>query len=205
MRPVTRDDYPVETLHRIVSGVTFFKELMKSDPEQFELLMSQARFVTADPDEVILHKGDAANVLYFLLKGQLEVRQDDLAEEALNQINPGEPFGVMAMVLDSGRSASIRVSGRPALLAGLEFDLFRHTDSASMFSLATRLVFFRMINSNIRWALERNKMASPDHPLIARMRALPIYTGEKDTAAELHSLMELAHIQAELLRDWNES
>jgi len=71
--------------------------------------------------------------------------------------------------------------------------------------LATRLVFFRMINSNIRWALERNKMASPDHPLIARMRALPIYTGEKDTAAELHSLMELAHIQAELLRDWNES
>jgi hypothetical protein len=58
MRPVTREEYPLDSLHRIVSGVTFFKELLKTDAEQFELLMTQARFVTADESEVILHKGD---------------------------------------------------------------------------------------------------------------------------------------------------
>ncbi len=205
MRPVTREEYPLENLHRIVSGVTFFKELLKTDPEQFELLMTQARFITAEQDEIVLHKGDGANVLYFLLRGDLDVIADDHAEDALGTINPGEPFGVMAMVLNFKRSASIRVSSKNALLAGIEFDHFRHNDNASIFSLATRITFFRMLNSNIRWALERNKMESPDHDLVARIRSLPIYSGEKNTAAELHALMELAHQQAELLRDWNDA
>ena len=157
MRPVTREEYPLENLHRIVSGVTFFKELLKTDPEQFELLMTQARFVTAEQNEIVLHKGDGANVLYFLLRGELDVIADDHAEEVLGTINPGEPFGVMAMVLNFKRSASIRVSSKNALLAGIEFDHFRHSDSASIFSLTTRITFFRMLNSNIRWALERKK------------------------------------------------
>jgi len=205
MRPVTREEYPLENLHRIVSGVTFFKELLKTDPEQFELLMTQARFVTAEQNEIVLHKGDGANVLYFLLRGELDVIADDNAEEPLGTINPGEPFGVMAMVLNFKRSASIRVSSKHALLAGIEFDHFRHNDNASIFSLTTRITFFRMLNSNIRWALERNKMEAPDHSLVARIRSLPIYSGEKNTAAELHALMELAHLQAELLRDWNDA
>ncbi|MDQ4424881.1 cyclic nucleotide-binding domain-containing protein [Thalassolituus sp.] len=205
MRPVTREEYPLENLHRIVSGVTFFKELLKTDPEQFELLMTQARFVTAEQNEIVLHKGDGANVLYFLLRGELDAIADDNAEEPLGTINPGEPFGVMAMVLNFKRSASIRVSSKNALLAGIEFDHFRHNDNASIFSLTTRITFFRMLNSNIRWALERNKMEAPDHSLVARIRSLPIYSGEKNTAAELHALMELAHLQAELLRDWNDA
>ena len=48
-------------------------------------------------------------------------------------------------------------------------------------------------------------MESPDHALVQRIRSLPIYSGEKNTAAELHALMELAHLQAELLRDWNDA
>ncbi|MEQ3692419.1 MAG: cyclic nucleotide-binding domain-containing protein [Thalassolituus sp.] len=204
MRPVTRDDYPIESLHRTVSGVTFFKELMKSDPEQFELLMSLTRFVTADEGEVIVHKGDKANVLYFLLKGQLDVTADDTSETSLNQINPGEPFGVMAMVLNFKRSASIHVTSRQVLLAGIEFDHFSLNPSVSVFTLSTRIIFFRMLNSNIRWALEKNKIKNRQHPLVERIHALPIYSGKKDIAAELHALMELAHLQAELLRDWNE-
>ncbi|MEC8443668.1 MAG: cyclic nucleotide-binding domain-containing protein [Pseudomonadota bacterium] len=205
MRPVTREDYPVDSLHRIVSGVTFFKELLKNNPEQFELLMSMTRFVTAEPGEVILHKGDGANVLYFLLRGQLEVMADDKAETALSTINPGEPFGVMAMVLNSKRSASIRVANRQVLMAGIEFEQFCDTDAGSVFSLDTRVTFYRMLNSNIRWAIERNKMESPSHELVPRLRSLPIYFGEKGTPAELDAQMELAHLQAELLRDWNQS
>lgn len=205
MRPVTREEYPLDSLHRIVSGVTFFKELLKTDAEQFELLMTQTRFVTADESEIILHKGDGANVLYFLLRGELEVMSDDDGATTIGTINPGEPFGVMAMVLNFKRSASIRVKSKQALLAGIEFDHFRHNDNASIFSLGTRITFFRMLNSNIRWALERYKIQHPSHDLVHRIRALPIYTGEKNTAAELHALMELAHLQADLLRDWNDA
>ncbi|MFT4530770.1 MAG: CRP/FNR family cyclic AMP-dependent transcriptional regulator [Gammaproteobacteria bacterium] len=205
MRQVTRDEYPIESLHRIVNGVTFFKELILTDPAQFELLMSVTRFMVADQDELIFHKDDRADILYFLLKGQLVVFADDEANTLLGEVNAGEPFGVMAMLLNFRRSASIRVSGRQALLAGIDFAHFRHDQNASLFDVGTRIRFFRMIDNHIRWALERNKIAEPEHPLVPRLRSLPIYTGEKDTVAELHALMHLAHVQAELLRDWNES
>lgn len=203
MRPVTRDEYPIESLHRIVSGVTFFKELMKSDPEQFELLMSMTRFVTALEGEKILHKGDQANVLYFLLRGQLEVKADDFADTPLNHINAGEPFGVMAMVLNSKRSASIKVTSKRVLLAGIEFEHFNHLENHSIFEVSTRAIFFRMLNSNIRWALERNRIDNKQHPLVPRILALPLFTGEKGSEDELIFQMKLAKLQAELLNDWN--
>ena len=124
MHRITREEYPIDTLQRIVNGVTFFKELIQTDPSQFELLMSVTRFVTAEQDEIILHRGEDANVLYFLLKGQLAVMADDDSGEVINEINPGEMFGVMALVLNFKRSASIKVNGRSALLAGIDFHHF---------------------------------------------------------------------------------
>ena len=68
MRRITREEYPIDTLQRIVNGVTFFKDLIQTDPTQFELLMSVTQFVTADENEIVLHRGEDSNVLYFLLK-----------------------------------------------------------------------------------------------------------------------------------------
>ena len=70
MRRITREDYPVDTLQRIVGGVTFFKELIQHHPEQFELLMSVASFVTADENEVILHKATTPMCCIFCLKAR---------------------------------------------------------------------------------------------------------------------------------------
>lgn len=205
MHRITREEYPIDTLQRIVNGVTFFKELIQSDPSQFELLMSVTQFVAADQDEIILHRGDDANVLYFLLKGQLAVLADDDDGKVINEINPGEMFGVMAMVLNNKRSASIKVSGRTALLAGIDYQHFDDLSDFSLFSLKTKISFFRMLTSNIRWNLEQNKMQTPAHPLVTRLRTLPIYSGEKNTEDELAFLHNQAHIQAELLCEWNDS
>ncbi|WP_430459900.1 cyclic nucleotide-binding domain-containing protein [Thalassolituus sp. LLYu03] len=205
MRRITREEYPIDTLHRIVNGVTFFKDLIHTDPSQFELLMSVTQFVAADQDEVILHRGDDANVLYFLLKGQLAVMADDESGDVINEINAGEMFGVMAMVLNFKRSASIKVSGRTALLAGIDYQHFSDIDDFTLFSLRTKISFFRMLTSNIRWTLERNKMQIPDHPLVAKLRTLPLYTGEKNTLDELHFLQRQAHALSELLCEWNDS
>ena len=205
MRRITREEYPIDSLHRIVNGVTFFKDLIQTDPSQFELLMSVTQFVTADQDEVILHKGDDANVLYFLLKGQLAVLADDDSGDIMNEINPGEMFGVMAMVLNYKRSASIKVSGRTALLAGIDYQHFNDLEDFTLFSLRTKISFFRMLTNNIRWTLERNKMQIPDHPLVGKLRTLPLFTGEKGTLQELEFLHRQAHALAELLCEWNES
>lgn len=203
MRRITREEYPIDTLQRIVNGVTFFKELIQTDPSQFELLMSVTRFVTADQNEIILHRGEDANVLYFLLKGQLAVLANDDTGTVINEINPGEMFGVMAMVLNFKRSASIKVNGRTALLAGIDFQHFSDMNDFSLFSLKTKISFFRMLTNNIRWNLERNKMQNPDHPLIARLRTLPLFSGEKGTLDELRFLHHQAHESAELLCTWN--
>lgn len=205
MRRITREEYPLETLQRIVNGVTFFKDLILTDPTQFELLMSVTQFVTADQDEIILHRSDDANVLYFLLKGQLAVLADDDSGDIINEINPGELFGVMAMVLNFRRSASIKVSGRTALLAGIDYQYFNNLEDFTLFSLHTKISFFRMLTNNIRWTLERNKMQLPDHPLVSKVRTLPLYTGAKNTQEELHFLHHQAHALAELLCEWNES
>lgn len=203
MRSITREDYPVETLQRLVNSVTFFKELIHTDPEQFELLMSVAHFVVADKDEIILHHSDDANILYFLLRGQLTVLAEDQTHKELNKINPGEVFGVMAMVLNNKRSASIQVNSATALLAGIDYQHFHDIDDFSLFNLSTKISFFRMLTNNIRWNLEQKKMLEPKHPLIAKLRTLPIYKDAKNTPEELFFLHQQAHLQADLLCEWN--
>lgn len=205
MRRITREEYPVETLQRLVNGVTFFKELIQAEPEQFELLMSVTSFVTADTDEIILNQGDSANILYFLIRGQLAVIAEEKPDLVLNEISPGEMFGVMAMVLNNKRSASIKVSSRTALLAGIDYQHFNNIGDFSLFSLSTKISFFRMLNNNVRWNIEQKKIENPQHPLLAKLRTLPIYSGSKNTPEELDFLYKQAHIQAELLQEWNEA
>lgn len=204
MRPITREEYPLETLQRLVNGVTFFKELIQADSSQFELLMSKTQFLAADANEVVLQQGDDANILYFLIKGQLSVLGDD-NKTILNIINPGEVFGVMAMVLDDKRSASIKVSSPTALLAGIDYQYFQDMEDFTLFDLHTKINFFRMVTNNIRWHLEQKKMQMPNHPLMSKLRTLPVYKGEKNSLDELVFLQQQAHLQAQLLCEWNDS
>ncbi len=205
MRGLDREEYPPETLHRLLRGVTFFKDLLSKNPDQFELLMSVTHFTTADQNEVILHKGEPADVLYFLLKGELSVLQSDISHNALNLITAGEILGVMAMVLNTTRSASLKVKGRTALLAGIDFSHFRDLSDHSMFALDTKLNFFRMLNANIRWNLEKNRFANPEHSLVSQLRKVPLITHPKGTQEELEALHDQAHALAQLLCEWNDA
>jgi len=205
MHRVTREEYPLETLHRILNGVTFFKELISKDESQFEVLMSVAQIVTADAGETIIRKGDDANILYFLLRGQLCVYADEEhPDTTLNQINPGEVFGAMSMVLGKPRSASLRADNRPVLLAGIDFQHFADIHDFSIFNIDTKLAFYRMVANNLRWTLERNKMENMGHPLVAKLHKLPLYTGPKGGEEELQALHQQSFLLAELLAEWNE-
>ena len=206
MHRVTKEEYPLESLQRILNGVTFFKELISKDESQFEMLMSIAQIVTAEANETILEKGDRSNSLYFLLRGDLSVYvNDERGEHVLNQINAGEVFGVMSMLLDQPRSASIRTGNKTALLASIDLQHFSDIKDFSMFSLETKLTFYRMVANNLRWTLERNKIENAAHPLVPRLYKIPLFTGPKGGKDELEALFQQAHILAELVREWNET
>lgn len=187
---------------RLVRSVTFFKDIYQLEPSQFELLLSVCDFVQAPSGDVVLRKGDEANTLYFLLKGQMSVFNEEQGE-SLNLINPGEVFGTLSMVTGRPRSATVKAESNVILL-GMDFKHFNAIDDFSMFTMDTKLVAYRMVVHNVRWTLEMNKMRDPNHPFVARLLKAPVFRGEKGGKEELLSLQEQAQYLAELLGDWNE-
>lgn len=194
-------DYSSEELQRLVRSVTFFKDIAKINPGQFELLLSVSRFVQAKAGDAVMQKGDAAHELFFLLKGQMSVCTDDGA--SLNLINPGEVFGTLSMVTGRGRSATVKAENDVVLLS-LDFKYFNDINDYSLFTLDTKLIAYRMVVHNIRWTLELNKMKNPTHALVPKLLKTPIYTGPKDTPQELEALHSQASLLADLLCEWND-
>lgn len=208
MREVTSQEYSLETVQRLVQGIPFFNEIIKIDIAQFERLMQLSRVVEADAGELVIHKGDHDTYLYFLLRGQLEVfPEDDSPEDhALNEISPGNVFGVLSMLRGSERTASIKVkrSDKESLLMVLDYKHFSNLDDVNTLTLGTKIAFYRMLGHNIRWMLEMNKMREPQNPLVAEMRKIKLYSGPKGVQEELVSLSEQAHGLANVLCRWNE-
>ena len=168
--------------------------------------MSIAQIVTAEADETIIVKSDYTNSLYFLLRGQLSVYiEDSKGEHVLNEINAGEVFGVMSMLLTQPRSASVKTGSKPVLLAGIDFKHFSNIEDFTLFSLETKLTFYRMVANNLRWTLERNKMENPQHPLVSSLFKIPLFVGQKGGQEELEALFNQAHLLAKLVSEWNDS
>ena len=211
MEELRSSDYPRERIQRLFSGVPFFNEVLRADPQQFDLLMDRCQLFSAQPGEVVIREGDSDHSLYFLLRGQLAVMapggdSEDEAGRVLNHISPGEVLGMLSMLRGTPRTATLRVddSVSEAILARLHFDDFSKARDFSLFSLDTQLAFYRMVVHNIRWTLEVNRMQDPMHALVGELRKVPLYTGSRGTEEELQALNDQAHALADLLCRWNE-
>lgn len=209
MEAIDRSEYPVDRVKRLLSGVPFFNEVLRGDGQQFDQLLNCSEILLARPGETVIAQGDSDTYLYFLLSGQLAVMgaNPDGSPLVLNYISPGEVFGALAMIMGTPRTATIKVddSAREAVVARLDYSHFRNLQESSVFNLATRLSFYRMLAHNIRWTLEVNKMQNPEHPLVANLRTVPIYTGPKGSQAELEALHEQSMKLADILCQWNQS
>lgn len=203
MQKLSREQYRQTGLMRLVRSVTFFKDIVRLDESQFDLLLSVSDFLTAQAGEVVLQKGEVGQTLYFLLRGQLNVMSGD-EQSSMNIINPGEVVGTLSMVTGGERSATVVAENDVTLLA-IDFKHFNDVNDYSLFKLNTKLVAYRMVVHNIRWTLELNKMQNPQHPLVPRLHKMPIYTGVKAGKEELTALHEQARLLANLLCEWNES
>ena len=208
MKQADRAAYPADRIQRLFSGIPFFNEVLREDPDQFEALMALCEIYEASPGDTVIRQGDSDSCLYFLLRGQLAVMgHNGQTDQVLNYISPGEVFGTLAMIRGTPRTATIRVdeSAREAVLARLDYTHFSNINDFSVLKLATKLGFYRMVVHNIRWTLEVNKMQDPGNPLVTEMRKVPLYTGPKGAEEELQALHSQAHGLADLLCRWNET
>lgn len=207
MRDVAKGEIAPESLQRMVQGIPFFNEIIRTDPHQFDQIMTRSRLLHAEPADIVIRRGDTDPYLYFLLKGQLDVLAGDAGSAVINTISPGQPFGTLAMLRAMPRSATIvaDAKGKASVLLALDYNHFRDVDDYTLFSLATKLSFYKMVVNDIRWTLEMNKKSDPTNVLVANMRKVPLFTGARGTRDELASLREQALALADILCQWNET
>lgn len=193
-------------VEQLLSGVPFFKLVKQQDAQQFELLLQASRLEHYGPGEVVLHRGDAAVWIYFLLKGRLAVYVDDpLSGELVNYVTPGEVFGDLAQLTGKSRTATIQaeMSAKESIVLATDNRFFGDIMSSGPITIGTKLAFYRNSVHNLRWKLEVYRSQHLQHALANKHRAVKLYTGPKDTLQELQALYEQAQSLALLLVEWN--
>ncbi len=74
------------------------------------------------PGDVIFRTGDAANFMYVVLQGAVEIV---VKGEVLEKVGPGKAFGVLSLVDGKSRSADARAS-EPTRLSLIDQKKFRY-------------------------------------------------------------------------------
>ncbi|NRB41953.1 MAG: cyclic nucleotide-binding domain-containing protein [Pseudomonadales bacterium] len=208
MYTLTRSEKLDIDSERLVRRIPFFNTVYEASAQQFSLLMDLAEIIRCDSGDTVIRKGDNDMKLYFLLKGQLGVYLDEDKDTApISSINPGEVFGILAMVSSAGRSAYIRNkdNAKQAFLFRLDFKHLSEDSPQSRLSLDIKLIFYRMAVHNIRWTLELNKISDPNHKLVSEIRKLPYVKVEAGSDEELQVLKQQAKAMSDILFQWNES
>src|SRR5690625_7233590 len=65
------------SMEHLFAGVSFFNELKRQDPQQWELLIKHCDIRELAPGEVLIQRNEVDPSLYFLLRGQLAVFADN--------------------------------------------------------------------------------------------------------------------------------
>lgn len=206
MHNINATRFPKEKVLAVLSGIPLFPELAQRAADSIEPLLSNSRFIVAEPGEAIIRKGEFDSLFYFLLKGELAVSTgDDSADgKIVGYIRPGEMFGALAIVRDAERNASVIINGdKRAILLGIDSAPFGELDDFSQVPLLVKILFLRYIAARTEAHIRAYEKEMPGTDLSTRMSALPALNAGKDTAAELHYLYERATALADLLAEWN--
>jgi hypothetical protein len=198
---------PRDKVDKLLVSIPFYRDVLKSEPWQYDILLRQSRIVDLEPGEVVMRAGDVDTWMYFVLKGKLAVYAGDFDESTLpvNYITPGEVFGDLAILADGLRKATVvaDIKSKEISLFGTDFSVFGKLEDIGGISLNTKLIFYRNMVHGIRWKLEVYKMEHADHPLVAKGRAVKMFIGTKGTKEELLSLNEQATSLSSVLTEWN--
>lgn len=198
--------FPRTQVDSWLGRIPFFREVRAVDEAQLTTLLEHCCLVELAPGETIMRRGQRGHWLCFLLRGTLQVFHDEPhATAPLAEISAGELFGDLALLLkqEQRRATVSAPPGRGATLLACDFRVFGDLADTSRVSLPVKLLFYRLVTHSIRWRLEVNRMARPDHPLVAEMMKLPVVSGKQESVESLAALHRQAAALGELLDRWN--
>lgn len=196
-----------DKVDKLLASIPFYRDVSKSEPWQYDILLRHSRIMDLEPGEVVMKKGEVDTWMYFVLKGKLAVYADEVTDTShpVNYITPGELFGDLAILAEGKRNATVVAdkASKEISLFGTDFSVFGKLDEIGGISLNTKLIFYRSMVHGVRWKLEVYKMQHPNHPLVAKGRSIKMYMGAKGGKEELVALHEQAGALADVLKEWN--
>lgn len=207
MKCIALTTYSADTLEVLLSGIPFYKDLSFNDSEQMATLLRYSSVYEPAPGEVVIEKGACDNIFYFLLSGQLVVYPDGKkSRRALNYLSAGQAVGVLALLCNSPRTATLVADPKSsrAQLFGTDFTPFGALTDFSQIKLSTKLILWRMATHNTRWKLGVYRMQIPEHPLWQSLQKMETFSGEKDSVEELQSLDRQVRQLTALMQQWND-
>jgi signal transduction histidine kinase len=162
-----------EFLHTFES-LDLFRDLPPSDLDKF---LAQCREEEAEPGELLVREGDAADKFYILLEGQVEIWKDHGTPYAdqLAVRGPGACFGEMALIDELPRSATVRTTTRVRVVT-LAKPHFRHVieqnPAVALLIMKTVSHLVRLSNDAFQDGLrQRNQMLEKAYGDLQRAQA----------------------------------
>ena len=113
----------MEETTSFLSRTSLFSSLSQTELIQLAALLKPKEYPEG---ETVFHQDDLGDSLYLICQGEVEVfiRNQEGAESPISRFKEGDFFGEMALLTDSLRSASVRVS-RDALFLVLHKNDFK--------------------------------------------------------------------------------
>jgi CRP/FNR family cyclic AMP-dependent transcriptional regulator len=135
-----------EKYRPLVESIELFDGIEFKNCIKIMAMALQSKIMTGD---VIFHKGDAGTEMYVILKGRIQIIDEDVrGDRTLAILGPGETFGEMAFFERKERSAKAVAADSCVLLALDEQRIQRLLTK----SVAVRLLFnlSRMLSRRLR-------------------------------------------------------
>jgi CRP-like cAMP-binding protein len=195
----------LEKQESVLGRVPLLRELQLLDEGQYSNILKACSFVELSAGELVFERGAHDQRLCFLLTGELAVFSREADGVPLNNILAGEMFGDLAILDGAERKVTVAVASGAAKASYLKinFELFGTVNDFSLIGLATKIKVYRAIVYAIRWRIELKKAENRLHPLMPLIKKVEVFTGEKDSVAELQSLYLQARQLACLLTGWD--
>lgn len=210
MKKTAYDAYPKDKLKPMLGGIPFFNDLQVKDAGQYQLLLKQSSIIELSGTDVLIKRGEADMILYFLLKGELAIYIEESPGKKstpVGKLSQGQVLGALTLITGLPRIATVALEkGAPdALVLAVDVAPFGALEDFSRITMATKLALYRIAINNTRFKLETYKAKDPKGPLTEAYGKLQKFSGARDTLEELKHHASQAPMLAQLLQKWNEA
>lgn len=116
-------------------------------PVSLEVFKDAKKTKEFQPGEIIFHEGEPGDYMYVVLEGEVDIVHN---EKVINRVGPGEILGEMALIDNSPRSATARVSLPSILVLVNRFDFTFYVQHSPFFALDILEIMANRLRANLR-------------------------------------------------------